>query len=323
MKRENEFVKGSLWLAHKSSSAYSDPRYMAAYQEQLERNERDRKKQNAASGAKANALHDIGRDAMRQGPPNSSMTSEEYRRAQQAANSNGSAKAIAAAPIGNPTNDKYQGAKMQGQQSGSSGSKSYESGKQRAMDSYIRSEAARLASEGNAARAKGGNAPKPPKYGTVPNQIWKAAYNRWYYYDRKDDPNNPWARQTMNRRNARLAKAPKMASPTRASMKDYIDAFTGNEGHKFQTSQRRNSTAAGKGSVNVTPAEYQAWKSRNTSGPSLRDKAKSLGSEIVNAGKNYLSNYADGAQQIKAYWKVGASEIADRGKKFIQNIFSK
>jgi hypothetical protein len=298
MKRENEFVKGNLWLAHK-------------------------KGRNVLLDDRFNTAKSMAQDARRASAQ--ATTDEMYKRAQQqAANANsGSAQAISAAPIGNPSNDKYQGAKMQGQQAGSSGSKSYGSGKQRAMDSYIRSESAKLASQGNAARAKGGSAPSVPKYGTVSNQEWKAAYNHWYYYDRKDDPNNPWAKQMKNRREARLGKAPKMSSPTNSTMKDYVYAFSGNKMHNFQTSTYRNSTAAGRGSVNVTPAEYNAWKSRDTSGPSLRDKAKSLGSEIVNAGKNYLSNYADGAKQIKAYWKVGASEIADKGKKFIQSIFSK
>lgn len=314
MKRENEFVKGSLWLAHKSSPAQSDPRYLNAYVEDRKRRESDAAKANYASGETARKATSIGKDTVKaaqnayisnhaQGPKNSSANSDQYTRARQQA-------------AGERT-DQYSGAKQYGQQQQNAANKAYNSGKQRATDSYIRSQAGKLASQGNAARAKGGNAPKPPKYGTVSNQEWKAAYNHWYYYDRKDDPDNPWAKQLQRRREGITKQHIQKQSPVNKNSTLYA------EPSRVAGDYRSRRAGSGLHGTNVTPAEYQAWKSRNTSGPSLRDKAKSLGSEIVNAGKNYLSNYADGAQQIKAYWKVGASEIADRGKKFIQNIFSK
>lgn len=315
MKRENEFVKGNLWLAHKRySSAQSDPRYLNAAADDRKRRESDAAKATYAGGATARAAAAIGKDAVKsaqnayiaknaQGPTNSSANSEQYTRAQQQA--------------ANERTDQYSGAKQYGQQQQNAANKAYDSGKQRAMDSYIRSEAAKLASQGNAARAKGGNAPKPPKYGTVSNQEWKAAYNHWYYYDRKDDPNNPWAKQLQRRREGITKQRIQKQSPVNKDSPLYAGPS------RVSGDYRSRRAGSGLHGTNVTQAEYGSWKSRDTSGPSLRDKAKSLGGEIVNAGKNYLSNYADGAKQIKAYWKVGASEIADKGKKFIQSIFSK
>lgn len=290
MKRENEFIKGNLWLAHKRySSAQSDPRYL-------------------------NAAAAIGKDAVKsaknayiaknaQGPKNSSANSEQYTRAQQQA--------------GNERTDKYSGAKQYGLQQQNAANKAYASGKQRATDSYIRSESAKLASQGNAARAKGGNAQSVPKYGTVSNQEWKAAYNRWYYYDRKDDPNNPWAKQLQRRREGITKQRIQKQSPVDKNSPMYA------EPSRVAGDYKSRRAGSGMHGTNVTSAEYNAWKSRDTKGPSLIDKAKDLASEVVKSGRNYISNYADGAQQIKAYWKVGASEIADRGKKFIQSIFSK
>lgn len=306
----NKLVLRNLYLMHKQS----DQEYLEELERQRKQNEAD-----VARGARVSASNQA--------------TEERFAREAQAAQARGTGSSPSYPGKGHVSTSNSGSRGDQYERAAAAAAADQERIARRKADQERINAANRQASEGQHGKSNSTGVdwgdPNSPSY-----KAWKKAYNEVYYAENKEYWDNRYRRAHPRSGSVNATAGTKYEGAAAAGRSAEVSA--GGEAMRKKAAQKAGEQAvydwargeASRGMHGRTTQAQAALNaaSRDTSVSTkygLGARAKDLGRELVSSGKNYVSNYTDGARQIKDLWGAGAQSIANSGKKFLDKLVSK